>query len=300
MCHDAWRSRAATAAPLALAVALAGCGAGAAPTSRMPPSAPASTAAAAGAAPCQSAYYGPLQAAARAHLPVETTATAVSHWSGMAASTFQQVFGVAPTAAALEAALSAAGNGGATLTARSAGGGPAWTFSVDAGGAHLTVTNAPLSGAALAEAQSFGPAWSGGSAQYQVDFPGTGLSSAPTLSAYAQALAAAVAAGKADLTVATGGTLQPAPSAYTMYWGPLQLNNIVATGAACGAWKARTIALYSAADGAVRSVQAEMLDIGNGGSVGFAGGDFVTESAHAGVDTVEAFALPGLRPPAPA
>ena len=245
--------------------------------------------------PCQSAFFGALQAAAKATLPVDTSTTAVTQWHGVTGATFAQALGVSADAGSLTGAFTSTSAAGNPVTAQPKGSQATWTFTVDGQTARLLVEEKALGGSALTEAQSFGPAWAGGTAQYQIAFPAGSLSASPALSAYLKQLATAVAAGQADLTVATGGVLQPAPTQYRAYWGPIQMSALTAPGSntsLCGSWQARTVYAYQG--GTLAPVQAEMTDIGNGGYVGFAAGQFVVESLHAGVDADTWYAVPAL------
>lgn len=299
------RRIAAGAAALVMGVAVAGCGAAYAPGSATSqngqgPGAPVSAASpvAAAGGPCRSAFFPALQAAAKAKLPVDTEETAATQWHGLSAVTFQQMTDVAAEANALAAALASTSATGNPLTASPKGtGSPAWTFTVDGQTAHLHMEEKRLSGAALAEAHVFGPAWAGGSAQYQIAFPAGPLAGTPSLGAYLDQLAAAVDSGQADLTVVTGGRPQPAPTQYQAYWGPLDMAAIAAPGsnlALCGSWKVRTIYADQGGDGTLAPVTAQMADIGNGGFIGFAAGKFVVESLHSGVDASTWYAIPGV------
>ncbi len=248
--------------------------------------------------PCRSAMFPELQAAAKATLPVPTTETAVTQFHGVAAATFQKITGVAADGAALAGAFSSRTATGNPLTASPGGGGTgAWTFTLAGQMARLSIAERGLAGAALALAQSFGPAWAGGTAEYRLDFPAGSLAGSPSLGDYLNQLAAQVAAGKADLTVITGGNAQPAPAQFRAYWGPIQMGALTASGspaASCGAWSQRMAYDYTGGTGTVAPVAAQMADIGNGGFVGFAGGRFVVESLHAGVDAYTWYAIPGL------
>lgn len=246
--------------------------------------------------PCQSAYFGALQTAAKAKLPVHTSATAMTEWHGVGAATFAQALGVSADARALAGAFASTSAAGSPLTAQPKGQEGTWTFTVDGQTARLVVDDKDLGGSALTEARSFGPAWAGGSVQYQVAFPAGSLGGSPTLGAYLQQLAAQVAAGKADLTVVTGGVPQTPPTQYKAYWGPVNMGALTAAGSSaslCGSWAERTVYGYQTGGG-IAPMTAEMVDIGNGGYVGFAAGQFVIESLHAGVDAETWYAVPGL------
>jgi hypothetical protein len=255
------------------------------------------------AARCRSGYFAPLRQAAQARLPVATRATAVTRHDQPDAVLAQRLLGVPPRAEALEALFSPRdlAASGALLTVVQADRSATWSFITVATIVHLTVTRTGLGGAALEAAQALGPAWPGGTAVYQFAYPRGGLGPAPSLTDHLARLAAALVGHEASLVVVTGGVVQPPPGQYRAYWGPISFAGLFDPGSvarSCGGWQTRTVYEYSSRDGSLRPVQAHVLDLGNGGWIGFADGQFIVDSLHAGVDSVTWYAIPGLHVPA--
>jgi hypothetical protein len=299
------RSISRLAAGLTAGLVLAsGCGATAPAATAPAPKPPVAATSVRGGAgqPCRpvAAFGENLSTVASTRLPVPTVVTAtMQEGDDTPASTLTQALGVPMTAAGIVDAVKDTGAAARDLTLNSRDGTQTWEFRVRGTTAQLSVTTIDLGGAALARAQIFGPAWQGGASADIVGFPWSSQGPLPNATAYATQLAAAAAAGRASLTVVTGGALQPPPTQIRFYWGPFDIAGFAAAYAGsrfdlCGAW--RGAQLEGLQNGRLVPVQTSLADIGNGGRLGFGGGMFVTESQHAGIDEVTWYAVPGLRP----